>query len=235
MPNIRISGSPSWQVFEPKLPAEFLNALQTRPEFQSHLLGEGDARSSWSLSYAAGSAIGIGVHLDIAEDLGLAPITDSPMHHRLMLMKMARALNANNTVSPVPDGVVRALTVEMASTLLSQVLPEEYLHRATFEEIIRFRAETAPLRKYFVADLEMRIGQLRSIPSAEEWVVGCRQVLSSIEAELRKYEAEFASGRMKIWPGVLKSTTSAAAAGSLAAVGLSLIPGPHALLLGGFA
>ena len=126
------------------------------------------------------------------------------MHHRLMLMKMARALNANHTVSPFPDGVVRALTVEMASTLLSQVLPEEHLHRATFEEIIRFREETAPLRKHFVADLEMRIGQLRSIPSAEEWVVGCRQVLSSIEAELRKYEADFASGRMKIWPGVLK-------------------------------
>lgn len=235
MPSINIKGNRSWQVFKPKLPHQCLNALQTQPALQPHLLEEGDDWSSWSLSYAAGSAIGIGVHLEIAEDLSLAPITDSPMHHRLMLMKMARALNPNSTANPIPDDVVHTLTVEMASTLLSQVLPQEHLQRTTFDEIIRFRAETASLRKHFVSDLEMRIGQLRSIPNAQEWVVCCRQVLSGIEVEVRKYEAEFASSRMKIWPGVLKSTTSAVTAGSLAAVGLSLIPGPHALLLGGIA
>ena len=233
MPSVTMRGNRSWQVFKPKLPDKFVSALQARPEFQRHLLVEGGTWSSWSVSYAAGSAIGISVHLDIAEKLSLAPITDSPMHHRLMLMKMARALNANNTATPIPEDVVRTLTVETAASLLSQVLPEEHLRRATFEEIIRFREETAPLRRHFVSDLETRIGQLRSIPNAQEWVVVARQVLSSLEVEFRKYEAEFASGRMKVWPGVLKSTTSAAAAGSLAAIGLSLIPGPHALLLGG--
>jgi hypothetical protein len=235
MPSITMSGKHSWQVFKPKLPDQFVNALRTLPGIQRHLFVEGDDFSSWSLSYAAGSAIGISVHLDIAEELSLAPITDSPMHHRLLMMKMARALNVNNTVTAIADDVVRPLTVKMASTLLSQVLPEEHLQRATFEEISRFREQTASLRKHFVRDIEMRIGQLRSVPSAQEWVAGSRQVLSGLELEFRKYEAEFASGRMKIWPNVLKSTTSAVAAGSLAAVGLSLIPGPHALLVGGIA
>jgi hypothetical protein len=235
MPSICIHGDPSWQVFKPKLPDEFIDALQTRSELQKHLIQEGDSRTSWSLSYAAGSAIGIAVHLDIAGDLDLAPITDSPMHHKLMLMKLARALGTNNNASPIPDEVVRGLTVNLASTLLSQVLPEQQLQHASFEEIIRFREETAALRKHFVSDIEMRLGQLRSLPNAQEWIVGCRQVLSTIENELRKYQGEFDSGRMKIWPGIVKATTSATAAGSIAAVGLSLIPGPHALLVGGLA
>jgi hypothetical protein len=46
-----------------------------------------------------------------------------------MLMKMARALSPNNTANPIPDDVVRTLTMEMASTLLSQVLPEEHLRQ----------------------------------------------------------------------------------------------------------
>ena len=236
MPSIKINGKCSWQVFRPKLPDDFVNALQTRTELQRHLLQEGDDWSSWSLSYEAGSAIGIGVHLDIADDLGVAPITDSPMHHRLMLMKMARGLNPNNsTATPIPDNVVRTLTVEMASTLLSQVLSEEQLHNATFEEIVSFREETKSLRKHFVSDIVTRMGQLRSVPTAQDWLVCARQVLAGLETEFRKYEAEFAAGRMKVWPGILKSTASAAAAGSFAAVGLSLIPGPHAVILGGIA
>jgi hypothetical protein len=235
MPSITMQGRRSWQAFKPKLPDEFVSALQTRPELRPHLLAEGGAWGSWSLSYAAGSAIGISVHLDIAEELSLAPITDSPMHHRLMLMKMARALNMSNAVIPIPEDIVRTLTADMASSMLSQVLPEEHLHRATFEEIIRFREETASLRRHFVSDLEARIGQLRSTPNVQEWVVVARQVITGLQTEFRKYEAEYASSRMKVWPGILKSTTSAVAAGSLAAVGLSLIPGPHALLLGGVA
>ena len=64
---------------------------------------------------------------------------------------------------------------------------------------------------------------------------GADRLVSGVEAELRKYQAEFASGRLKIWPSVLKSTTSAVAVGSFAAVGLSLIPGAHALLFGSIA
>lgn len=234
MPSIMIGSDPSWQAFKPKLPLEFVSALQARSEFQRHLLKEGDAWRSWSLSYAAGSAISTSVHLEIASDLSLAPITDSSMHHRLLLLKMARALNGTQA-GPIPDDVARTLTVTMATTLLSEVLPEEKLHDATFSEIIRFREETAGLRKHFVADLEARIGQLRSIPSPQEWVVACRQILFGIETDFRKYQAEFAAGRMKVWPAILRSTTGTAAVGSAAAVGLSLIPSPHALLLGGLA
>jgi hypothetical protein len=234
MPSIMIGNNSSWQTFKPKLPEEFVSALQTRSEFQRHLLEEGDAWNSWSLSYAAGSAISTSVHLEIASELSLAPITDSSMHHRLLLLKMARALNGT-PAGPIPDDVARTLTVSMASTLLSHVLPAENLHSVTFEEIIRFREETGGLRRHFVEDLEARIGQLRSVPNSQEWAVACRQILFGIETDLRKYEAEFTAGRMKIWPAILRSTTNAAAVGSAAAVGLSLIPGPHALLAGSLA
>ncbi|MBS1827526.1 MAG: hypothetical protein JST93_19580 [Acidobacteria bacterium] len=233
MPSIPYAGQSSWQAFKPKLPSRFLEALQRNREFHSHLLRKGDANLAWSLSYAAGSAIAISLHLELAEKLNLAPVTDSAMHHRLMLMKAGRTLGEDTSTSPLPDRVVRHLAIETASVLLSQTLSEEHLNRATFEQIIRFREETAALRRHFVDDLELRFGQLRAVPSAREWIVVARQVLSGIQAELRKYDAEFAAGRLKVWPGILRATTNTVAAGSLAAIGLALIPAPHALLAGG--
>jgi len=152
MPSISVRGNRSWQIFWPKLPEQFITALRETAEFRKHLLTEGDEWSSWSLSYAAGSAIGIGVHLDIAEELGLAPVTDSGLHHRLLLAKLARSLDESDKPHPIPDDAIRHLTIEIATTMLSQVLPEERLDQTTFDEIIVFRNNTELLRKQFISD-----------------------------------------------------------------------------------
>src|SRR6266852_270719 len=153
MPSIAIDGRSSWQIFRPKLPQGFIDALAASPELGNHLLEEGDDWSSWSLSYAAGSAIGIGLHLEIAEELGVAPVTDSELHHRLLLMKIARAAEATDKAIPIPDEAIRHLTADIASTMLSEVLPEDRFRYVTFGEIIAFRENTRTIRKQFISDI----------------------------------------------------------------------------------
>ena len=61
-------GAPTWQIFQSKLPAEFINALREQENFRKHLVREGDSNASWTLSYEAGSAASINVHLAAAEE-----------------------------------------------------------------------------------------------------------------------------------------------------------------------
>jgi len=232
MPSIDINGCCSWQIFRPKLPQRFLDVLATDPAFRSHLLEEGDDWSSWSLSYAAGSAIGIGLHLEIAEELGIAPVTDSELHHKLLLLKIGRSLESTDQTMPIPDDAIRHLMVNIASTMLAEVLPEDRLREITFEEIILFRHNTNVLRKQFISDIEARLGQLRTIPTPQEWIVAGRQVLSSLQTELRNYQAEFTSHRDKIWPRMASTLNSVFVSGSLGAVAMSYIGGPGKALLG---
>ena len=235
MPSISVRGNRSWQIFWPKLPEQFITALRETAEFRKHLLTEGDEWSSWSLSYAAGSAIGIGVHLDIAEELGLAPVTDSGLHHRLLLAKLARSLDESDKPHPIPDDAIRHLTIEIATTMLSQVLPEERLDQTTFDEIIVFRNNTELLRKQFISDIsdvEIRLGQLRTVPNAQEWIASGRQILSGLQTEFQRYQAEFSASRDKVWPGVVTSLNNALVSGGLGAVAMSFIGGPGQALVG---
>jgi hypothetical protein len=232
MPSIEISGRPSWQVFFPKLPEDFIEVLMEAPEFRSHLLVEGDCLSSWSLSYAAGSAIGIALHLEIAESLALAPVTDSELHHRLLLMKLARKEKDPDKSLPLPEDAVRVLTTKIASTVLKQVLPEERLRNVSFREIIQFRSETAALRQQFIADIEARLGEARSASDSREWIYAGDQVLRGLQKEVRGFQAEFIATRDKVWPGIVSSANNVLVSGSLGAVAMSYIGGPGKALLG---
>lgn len=80
---IRGSQSPSWQIFQAKIPEKIVNALDNEEKLSQHLLRKGTETYAWELSYAAGSAISINVHLAAAEELGLSPVTDSALHHEL--------------------------------------------------------------------------------------------------------------------------------------------------------
>jgi len=232
MPSIKLGGNRSWQVFWPKLPDEFIAALTENPEFHRHLLLPGDKWSSWSLSYAAGSAIGIGVHLDIAEELGLAPVTDSELHHRLLLLKLGRSLGGGDRPQPIPEDAIRHITIEIATTMLSQVLPEPKLEQATFDEILAFRNSTELLRRQFMSDVETRLGQLRTVPNAQEWIAAGTQVLAGLQSEFQRYQTEFAASRDRVWPGVVTSLNNALVSGGLGAVAMSFIGGPGRALVG---
>jgi hypothetical protein len=85
------NGEPTWQSFLPKLPEGFLAKLDKDSSLSHHLLHAGDSLRSWDLSYAAGSAAAINVHLAASEALKLAPITDSPLHHQLLMLKIEKS------------------------------------------------------------------------------------------------------------------------------------------------
>jgi hypothetical protein len=232
MPSIRIGSNQSWQIFSPKLPESFISALQSKTEFQQHLLEEGDESAAWSLSYAAGSAITIALHLDIAEELGLAPVTDSLMHHELLLRKLARASSNGDKPVPMTDDVLKQLSVRIATTVLSQVLTEDALQLATFDQIMAFRDQTTSIRRAFVADVDDRLGQLRAISDAGELILVARQIESQLEKEFRSYQGEFSLASTKVWPAVASSLNTALVSGSLSAVAMNFIGGPGKALLG---
>ena len=90
MPFRKEAGIPSWQTFYPKMPSSFVQALERDDDLRKHLIEEGDQYSSWSFTYSAGSAISINTHLAVADTLNCVPLTDSLMHHGLLLRKVAR-------------------------------------------------------------------------------------------------------------------------------------------------
>ena len=233
MPSIVVRGRQSWQIFRSKLPDDFVDSLRHKEDFHRHLISEGDDNYSWSLSYAAGSAIGIGVHLEIAEELRLAPVTDSDLHHRLLMMKVARANEMSDKETPIPDDAIRLLTIKIATALLSDVLPERRLRDISFKEIVSFRRETESVRSEFISDIQSRLGRLRATTTAEDWRVTCNDITSEIHDGLRKYRADFESNRDRIWPGIVESMRGAIVPGSVVgtAVTLSHIGSPGQALL----
>jgi hypothetical protein len=112
MPHRRLgpNGEPTWQIFPDKLPLHFRDALFTQPEIRKHLVRSGPEGVSWTVSYEAGSAAAMNLHLAAADELSLAPVTDSDMHHRLMLRKLFRAVtNTPAWQNPEPSYVARSL------------------------------------------------------------------------------------------------------------------------------
>ncbi len=232
MPSIRMQGQPSWQVFRPKLPDRFLNSLKESRPLRRHLIVESEEWQASSLSYAAGSAICIAVHLDIADNLRLAPVTDSELHHRLLLMKLERGLRVTDAPEALPEQASQHLTVDIATTMLSSVLPPDRLATVSFEDIVDFRARTQHIRSEFIADIENRVGQLRTVPNAQEWISAARLVKTELGNELQKYQAEFSAARDRMWPKLIKSLNSTLTGGGLGAVLLALTGTPHGVLLG---
>jgi hypothetical protein len=173
--------SPTWQMFLQKMPGSFVSALQTEPEFRKHLFMEGGTHASWTLSYSAGSAAGINVHLAAAEEFGLAPVTDSEMHHQLLLMKLARSASDPEKTKPIPDDVAQQLSHKVAISLLSQILPQDALNSIPFEDILTFRDKTRENRKHLVNDINSRISLLTRVPSAEDLGHAAREVQNSLE------------------------------------------------------
>lgn len=225
------TGAATWQVFSAKLPPQFVTALLSDDEMSKHLLDKRDSHEAWTLSYAAGSAAAINAHLAAAEELGLAPVTDSEMHHQLLVRKLLRSQGGDKP-KPLGDDLVEQLAQKIVLDLIGEVLPIDVLDEVAFEQIVRFRQATADLRQSLMNDVSGRLGLLTKIPEMGEVAVGVRQIEIGLRDELRKYQAEFTAARKKFWPQVVSSPGSGLATGSLAAVAMSYIGGPWLALAG---
>ncbi|SIR37186.1 hypothetical protein SAMN05421829_1144 [Aromatoleum tolulyticum] len=225
---LRGDGSATWQIFLPKMPGRFVESLCSDDSLlRGHLVQQGDELSSWTLSYEAGSAVSISVHLSAAEELGLSPVTDSAMHHELLIRKLIRNREYPNERSrPIDEKIVMQLTHSTVAALIDELVPRELLETMDMEQILRFREQTSPLRKQAMGEMGNRLRILSKVPSTDDFLVASYEVQQQIRTDLRGYRAELAATRDKLWPTLVGSMNSNIAAGSVAAVAMNFIGGP---------
>ena len=223
MPHTRVGSQATWEVFKPKLPDDFLRTLSDNADLRRHLVHEGDQFSSWILSYAAGSAICVNVHLAAAEQLGLSPVTDSAMHQRLLSAKVARATSpaaerSTDDLHAQPEQDV--LGVAMA--VIAELIPKHVIARMSLDQLMRFREQTRDARSQFVRDIAARLsregrGAGRSSRDA---------VIAACEKEVREYEHAMLAVRDKVWPALVQTANASLATGGPAALALTMIGSP---------
>lgn len=235
MPHSRhsIDGSATWQAFKPKLPNEFLSALSNSDELRRHLVHLGDEYTSYTLTYEAGSAIALSLYLSAAEKLALAPVTDSVMHHQLLLYKAMRAHYgeaSSSTTEPLPPRAVFQMAHQTAFSLIQGLLPRRVLERVGLRDVLKFRRETAPYRDAFIADLSSRFELRKSEIQPETLSLVQAELRSTISYELKQFQDAVSAAREKIWPNMASSFNKSLATGGAAAVGFNLIGGPGQVL-----
>jgi hypothetical protein len=135
--NLGPEGEATWQIFQSKIPTGLLEAFESQERLRRHLVLRGNEMQSWTLSYAAGSAAALNVHLAAAEGFGLAPVTDSELHHHLLMLKLARTSAARQTrAGPLSADVVEQLAHKVSVALLEQVLPRSSLESISIDDIL---------------------------------------------------------------------------------------------------
>ncbi|MDO9480778.1 MAG: hypothetical protein Q8S96_02260 [Hydrogenophaga sp.] len=235
MPHRRYAadGSATWQVFKPKLPDEFLAVLSSSEELRRHLVHVGDDYTSYTLTYEAGSAIAISLYLSAAEKLALAPVTDSVMHHQLLLhkaMRMHYGEALGTTTAPFPPKAVSQIAHQTAFSLVQGLLPRHVLARMSLRDVLKFRKETAPYRDKFIVDLSSRFELIKSEIQPEKLSFTQAELRSTIIFELKQFQDAVSAARDKIWPNMASSFNKSLATGGAAAVGFNLIGGPGQVL-----
>jgi hypothetical protein len=234
MPFRKEDGRATWQIFKPKLPDLYIETLSSRQLFQKHLIDQGDENVAWSLSYEAGSAISISLHLAACEQLNLAPVTDSTMHHQLLLQKFTREYYGQFSGSaPVPQKIADLLAHQTAFSLVKNVLPVDKLSEVTLPDILAFRKEMAPHRDRFIRDLTERFMLCKSESKPEALYQLLSETCQAVSQEAKAYENELAKSRDKIWPSFISSLNKTLAPGGVVgAVSFQYIGGPGAVLAG---
>ncbi|MBK3472424.1 hypothetical protein JJD61_17160 [Pseudomonas carnis] len=223
---------PTWQMFSQKIPTEFRHFLGTDTA-REHLINEADDHYAWTLSYAAGSAAALNFHLAAAADLGLSPITDSELHHRLLLRKATRTLTPDSEwTDPVSTQLSQSAT-STAVKLLESLMPRQALESARFDTILRFRENTRGDRAALVNELTNRLIQISNTTSYAELSRSQIALSMEISKEVREYQAAIGAARDKLWPNLVKGLGLTFATGTSAALLYEyLLGGPMGVLTG---
>jgi hypothetical protein len=213
MQTYRETGAPSWNIFRPKFPTRLVEALTATPSLKHHVFEEGDDHLAWILSYAAGSAIGINLHLAAADELDLAPVTDSLMHHKLMLMKLARKVI--NDESPLYselyfDRVAQHITFKV----IDEILPSQKLEQLSLYDIIQFRKETESLRGGLLAEMRRCTFLEFDFRKYQEFDVVERKIVENVLKCTKTYSDEIANVRDRLWPKMSEGFSGAAPTGT---------------------
>lgn len=216
------SGAFIWEIFRPKLPNTFLDALSNDNRLNQHLLHWGTKDTSWLLSYEAGSAITTAVHVAAAAHKKIPLVTDSTLHARLLWMTAARnSPSAGST--PLSPRERSDAAAAAALAVLDELIPRPALELLSFDDLLRFREGTAVIRREFADELERRIAVLAKPVDAEFRLQIGDELKLVIEKELREYRAELAAARSKFFPSAIMALCGTGAAGGLIAAALTVI------------
>lgn len=202
----RINGKPQWQMFKAKIPDKFLKSANLHNALTPHIFEEGDERYAWQLSYSAGSAIALNVHMATAEELGLNLVTDSSLHNRLLLTKVereasatSRGLNKHDFVDQFSSGVMMAV--------LNRLLSPDALSLVSVDEILRFRQETVSLRTGFSEEIKSLVRSHDALDKGGHSLIP-EELARKLQKDVETYGNEIASVRDKTLPRIIGSLTS---------------------------
>jgi hypothetical protein len=233
--NRAADGRATWQIFPAKLPSLLRDRFHGT-ELGRHVVWSSRKDTAWTVSYEAGSAATLNLHLAAAGELSLAPVTDSALHHRLLIRKIVRSATPESEWSEPASPMVEAVANRLALQLIETLMPRSALFLVTFEKILQFREQTQQIRAAMMAELRSRLAPAAKLTSINEISSQQQSIAEAIMKEVREYRASLLATRDKLWPGLVKTSTTAVAGGSAGAVALQfLIGGPLAVLAGSIA
>ncbi len=223
---------PSWQVFPSKLPRALRAQFETGA-LQHHVFERAGERQAWSLSYEAGSAALLNMHLAAAEDLGLAPVTDSPLHHRLLLRKVVRSATPESQWSNPSYSSIDAVAHQVAMQLVDGLLPRTALMNVRFEAILRFREETRGARLAMVDEIKRGLAVIPKFACLPDIEARQQEVVGTLQKELREYRASMTATRDRLWPSLVKAAGTGLPVGTVSALVLQHFAGGTLGIVGG--
>jgi hypothetical protein len=229
-------GRPTWQIFESKFPPPFRRVLDEQAPLRWHIVRKGDRLASWTVSYEAGSAATLNLHLAAAHELSLAPVTDSTLHHRLLLRKLTRSLTPDAEWQQPASESLDLIINRTAMQFIEELLPRAALSAIRFDSIVRFRENTRVARVAMMQQLRQKLAPIASLSVLSDIAAAQASVIESLSRELQTYRAELAATRQKMWPDLIHATGTAVTTGTAAAVALQyLVGGAYAVLAGSIA
>ncbi len=219
-------GKATWQIFPAKIPKHLLEILVEDSNFRHHIIQSGRMNTAWTLSYEAGSATALNLHLAAAAELNVAPVTDSALHHRLLLRKVVRSVsNTPKWVRSNDPFIPKLAAQQTAIEIVQQLLPKSALANATFDSILLFREKTKAARTELINELSCRLAKVATSEDPSDILSAQADAKKEIENELIEYRADLASARDNVWPKLVPTVASGGTIAGLAAVGLQFISG----------
>jgi hypothetical protein len=226
------ANKPTWQTFLGKIAEPLINDKQftENKQWASHVLIPGNEASSWTLSYEGGSAAVTNFYLEAAQELNLTPITNSQLHHELVLRKLKRVfVESESNISLLDDFERKRYRTVLGKheiiRLLEEIFPYSQLDKISFGEIVKFRNETKELRREFIRQIESTLRVIDNNPATIGYDKAVVQAINSMKFDLISIENKLASIRDKMLPSMSEAIMYGTAGGGALSALVSFLGG----------
>lgn len=190
-------------------------------------VADADGKRILLLSFAQGSSLSISQTLILAEEHGLMPVTDSPVHEQLMARRHRRAVTEaarlERSRRPRRSAKVLERYAIVARTVLLETLDRGFLERLTMSAALDFRdANMEALQRYWttIAEISHEVDDLPAGPAGDEHLI--KLMDTTVLPQLRRLTDALATSKRRLLSGTLSQAATAALPAS---AGISLFAG----------